>query len=766
MKNVILRTKRRLGKRLFLGTKMIKSKIILKRQTLDERLGIAIAVENDENNGRVLCVRIEQVEENSAAQRSGLLPGDAIIRIDGISVNSCTRIECLRLFADAKLLTELVILPVEIMEAIEKIGGANEDGIYKNMQNNINMKKPARGNSRMDRLHRQESFQQQQQSSSSSSFSSTNLLTSSITPSLIFNEDENNNKNSTEQQQPPVARERKSKRFQAGSSTCSISFYSSFSYEDDGIDEKRNQNCERSDVLRESQIGRRPFNVDSAVNNTTTEAINSGGKGRQLEQFRSGQRGREEEKEEIGKESTSNFKSNEGDFDDEQQQFPIGGRRGGRGGELWSDSTATIHCLSYQPQQGGCSDDIINSDSSASTQIFHQKTIINQMSQSNNNSSNISSDDTKPATLSSTNFSSREQQHNNNKFVSSRQPPQPKNRRRASHFATTSSSFNESRERNISDEQKQAFLLQQEQKQQNLGNLDNCQRRNTTSNLAIPTKTTTKERVGVLIKQFNALDKGELPIPNVLQPQTLSKSTSVRNLSLSPSIRCINRQTTSILSDDNREEGQSPSLSLDSDFLLREKNSTTASSVENDEVQSQTTDCTSNSIANASTHLPLEGGGSTGALLDLSRFKTEKVIGRTVPCFPHSSDSDCECDDTASNNRQTKKTLLSSEKQQQQSLFLSSLTSAQLQSTLNSLNSSSLISSASSPSPKLSSLIIPENNKKEEKSQQIISTKLEENSRKKSSLPSPQPIIFVYQQLSKKKILPIFRLVIKHLQKI
>ncbi|CAK5102276.1 unnamed protein product [Meloidogyne enterolobii] len=222
----------------------------------------------------------------------------------------------------------------------------------------------------MDRLHRQESFQQQQQSSSSSSFSSTNLLTSSITPSLIFNEDENNTKNSTEQQQPPVARERKSKRFQAGSSTCSISFYSSFSYDDDGIDEKRNQNCERSDVLRESQIGRRPFNVDAAVNNTTTEAINSGGKGRQLEQFRSGQRGREGEaavnnttteainsggkgrqleqfrsgqrgregeKEEIVKESTSNFKSNEGDFDDEQQQFPIGGRRGGRGGELWSD---------------------------------------------------------------------------------------------------------------------------------------------------------------------------------------------------------------------------------------------------------------------------------------------------------------------------------------------------------------------------------------------------------------------------------------------
>ncbi|KAF7635479.1 PDZ domain-containing protein [Meloidogyne graminicola] len=124
MKNIILRTKRRLGKRLLLGvqsTRMIKSKIILKRQSLDERLGIAIAVENDENNGRVLCVRIEQVEENSPAQRCGLLPRDAIVRIDGQSVHNCTRIECLRLFADAKLVTELVILPFEIMEAIEKI---------------------------------------------------------------------------------------------------------------------------------------------------------------------------------------------------------------------------------------------------------------------------------------------------------------------------------------------------------------------------------------------------------------------------------------------------------------------------------------------------------------------------------------------------------------------------------------------------------------------------------------------------------------------
>jgi C-terminal processing protease CtpA/Prc len=63
---------------------------------------------------RVLCVRVEQVEPGSAAQRAGLLPGDAILRVDGVNVRRCSRAECLGLFADAKLTTELVILPAEM----------------------------------------------------------------------------------------------------------------------------------------------------------------------------------------------------------------------------------------------------------------------------------------------------------------------------------------------------------------------------------------------------------------------------------------------------------------------------------------------------------------------------------------------------------------------------------------------------------------------------------------------------------------------------
>jgi hypothetical protein len=52
---VLLRTKRQLGKRLLLGAqsmRVVKCKVALRRQTLDQRLGVAIAVENDENSNR------------------------------------------------------------------------------------------------------------------------------------------------------------------------------------------------------------------------------------------------------------------------------------------------------------------------------------------------------------------------------------------------------------------------------------------------------------------------------------------------------------------------------------------------------------------------------------------------------------------------------------------------------------------------------------------------------------------------------------------
>uniref|UniRef100_A0A914HTR7 PDZ domain-containing protein n=1 Tax=Globodera rostochiensis TaxID=31243 RepID=A0A914HTR7_GLORO len=135
--NVILRTKRQLGKRLLLGVKsakMVKCKVCIRRKSLDERLGVAIEVENEQNSDRVLCVRVEQVECGSAAQRAGLMPADAILRVDGVHVRKCSRAQCLRLFAEARLQTELVILPAEIMNIISRIG---LDGQNKKMEQKL-----------------------------------------------------------------------------------------------------------------------------------------------------------------------------------------------------------------------------------------------------------------------------------------------------------------------------------------------------------------------------------------------------------------------------------------------------------------------------------------------------------------------------------------------------------------------------------------------------------------------------------------------------
>ncbi|KAL3096088.1 hypothetical protein niasHS_005847 [Heterodera schachtii] len=136
-KNVILRTKRQFGGHFLLGAKsakMAKCKVCIRRKSLEERLGVAIAVENEENCDRVLCVRVEQVESGSAAQRAGLMPADAILRVDGVQVRKCSRAQCLRLFAEARLQTELIILPAEIMNIISRIGLGDKAGKPKQQQ--------------------------------------------------------------------------------------------------------------------------------------------------------------------------------------------------------------------------------------------------------------------------------------------------------------------------------------------------------------------------------------------------------------------------------------------------------------------------------------------------------------------------------------------------------------------------------------------------------------------------------------------------------
>jgi hypothetical protein len=51
----VLKTKRQLGKRLLGGTssaKMVRAKILLKRVTMAERLGIGIAIENNDSENK------------------------------------------------------------------------------------------------------------------------------------------------------------------------------------------------------------------------------------------------------------------------------------------------------------------------------------------------------------------------------------------------------------------------------------------------------------------------------------------------------------------------------------------------------------------------------------------------------------------------------------------------------------------------------------------------------------------------------------------
>ncbi|VDK45942.1 unnamed protein product [Anisakis simplex] len=86
----------------------MREKILLEKTTPDERLGLGIAIESDDNrdwkqsivgwNFSVLSIRVEQVAANSVAHRSGLRVGDRIWYIAGKDVHSCSRHKCLALF--------------------------------------------------------------------------------------------------------------------------------------------------------------------------------------------------------------------------------------------------------------------------------------------------------------------------------------------------------------------------------------------------------------------------------------------------------------------------------------------------------------------------------------------------------------------------------------------------------------------------------------------------------------------------------------------
>ncbi|CAD5205927.1 unnamed protein product [Bursaphelenchus okinawaensis] len=113
--NVILRTKRQLVKKVLKSpAKMAHAKLILKRKSMNQRLGIGIAIETNDLTDRVVSVRVEQIEDNSVAQSSGLEPGDRILEVDGQEVHECNREECLSLFQNARLQCTLIILPGQL----------------------------------------------------------------------------------------------------------------------------------------------------------------------------------------------------------------------------------------------------------------------------------------------------------------------------------------------------------------------------------------------------------------------------------------------------------------------------------------------------------------------------------------------------------------------------------------------------------------------------------------------------------------------------
>ncbi|KAI1729698.1 PDZ domain (Also known as DHR or GLGF) domain-containing protein [Ditylenchus destructor] len=114
--NVVLRTKRQLGKRILgpSSVKMVKAKVVLKRRSLQEKLGLGIAIENDDEANRVYSVRVEQVDIGSPADLCGLEVGDRILRVDGVDLQKCTREQCLQLFQNAELSMTVVIIPCQM----------------------------------------------------------------------------------------------------------------------------------------------------------------------------------------------------------------------------------------------------------------------------------------------------------------------------------------------------------------------------------------------------------------------------------------------------------------------------------------------------------------------------------------------------------------------------------------------------------------------------------------------------------------------------
>ncbi|MFH4980413.1 hypothetical protein AB6A40_007122 [Gnathostoma spinigerum] len=87
----------------------MREKIVLERETPDERLGLGIAIESDETDQKVLSVVVEQLDPGSIAAESGLRVGDRVWSVGGKNVHECSRAKCLALFQRSSMNVTLMI---------------------------------------------------------------------------------------------------------------------------------------------------------------------------------------------------------------------------------------------------------------------------------------------------------------------------------------------------------------------------------------------------------------------------------------------------------------------------------------------------------------------------------------------------------------------------------------------------------------------------------------------------------------------------------
>ncbi|VDN01473.1 unnamed protein product [Thelazia callipaeda] len=117
-----VKKKRGLG----LKHEQMRKQIVLLRSAPSERLGLGIAIESDDDDNRVLSVRVEQVDPCSIASRSGLQVGDRVWSVAGTDVHQCTRMQCLALLQQPTMTVTLVITRQNLSSNSRDIGNHHD----------------------------------------------------------------------------------------------------------------------------------------------------------------------------------------------------------------------------------------------------------------------------------------------------------------------------------------------------------------------------------------------------------------------------------------------------------------------------------------------------------------------------------------------------------------------------------------------------------------------------------------------------------------